>query len=124
MTLLLLLRYMTDSYIYTAARSALNPWGIGGGGVRRLIITENITLDGVIDATEGWLAPAGAGDEVDQSDLEAALRELSRTLEDPDWGHTTVLQGNVVDEIQVLKAEPGRRRPPALHHRHRRSRTP
>jgi dihydrofolate reductase len=43
--------------------------------VRRLIITENITLDGVIEATEGWFAPAGADAEVDRSDLEAALRK-------------------------------------------------
>jgi dihydrofolate reductase len=40
--------------------------------VRDLIITENITLDGVIDATEGWFAPAGDED-VDESDLIAAL---------------------------------------------------
>jgi dihydrofolate reductase len=40
--------------------------------VRDLIITENITLDGVIDAAEGWFAPAG-DDDVDQSDLIAAL---------------------------------------------------
>ena len=42
--------------------------------MRRLVVTENITLDGVIDASEGWFAPAGA-EEVDQSDLSAALRE-------------------------------------------------
>lgn len=40
--------------------------------MRDLIITENITLDGVIDAAEGWFAPAG-DDDVDQSDLIAAL---------------------------------------------------
>jgi dihydrofolate reductase len=40
--------------------------------VRDLIVTENITLDGVIDAAEGWFAPAGEED-VDQSDLIAAL---------------------------------------------------
>jgi hypothetical protein len=27
--------------------------------MRKLIVTENITLDGVIDASEGWFAPAG-----------------------------------------------------------------
>ena len=27
--------------------------------MRDLIVTENITLDGVIEATEGWFAPAG-----------------------------------------------------------------
>ena len=43
--------------------------------MRDLIVTENITLDGVIDATEGWFAPAGDDAEVDQSDVADALRE-------------------------------------------------
>jgi dihydrofolate reductase len=43
--------------------------------VRDLIVTENITLDGVIDATEGWFDPAGADSDVDQSDVEDAIRE-------------------------------------------------
>jgi hypothetical protein len=28
--------------------------------MRKLVVTENITFDGVIDASEGWFAPAGA----------------------------------------------------------------
>ena len=36
--------------------------------MRTLVVTENITLDGVIDATEGWFAPAGEAD-IDQTDL-------------------------------------------------------
>ena len=36
--------------------------------MRTLVVTENITLDGVIDATEGWFAPADGAD-IDQSDL-------------------------------------------------------
>jgi dihydrofolate reductase len=43
--------------------------------MRDLIVTENITLDGVIEATEGWFAPAGEDAEVDQSEVEGALRE-------------------------------------------------
>src|SRR3954447_11294880 len=43
--------------------------------MRTLAVTENITLDGVIEAAEGWFDPAGTDDEVDRSDLEAALRE-------------------------------------------------
>ena len=43
--------------------------------MRELIVTENITLDGVIDASEGWFDPAGDDAEVDHSDVEAALRE-------------------------------------------------
>jgi dihydrofolate reductase len=42
---------------------------------RRLIVTENMTVDGVIDADEGWFSPAGAEGEVDTSDLEATLRD-------------------------------------------------
>jgi dihydrofolate reductase len=43
--------------------------------VRSLVVTENITLDGVIDAAEGWFGPAGSYPEVDHSDVEEALRE-------------------------------------------------
>jgi dihydrofolate reductase len=43
--------------------------------MRALVVTENITLDGVIDATEGWFDPAGSSGDVDQSDVEDALRE-------------------------------------------------
>jgi dihydrofolate reductase len=38
-----------------------------------LIVTENTTLDGVIDAAGGWFAPAG--EEEDTSDIEAVLGE-------------------------------------------------
>ena len=48
--------------------------------MRDLIITENITLDGVIDAAEGWFAPAGE-DGVDQSDLIAALAAQSEAAD-------------------------------------------
>ena len=41
--------------------------------MRDLIVTENITLDGVIEATEGWFEPAGGEDDV--SDVETALRK-------------------------------------------------
>jgi dihydrofolate reductase len=43
--------------------------------MRDLIVTENITLDGVIDATEGWFDPAGDDADVDQSDVVDAIRE-------------------------------------------------
>ena len=48
--------------------------------MRTLVVTENITLDGVIDATEGWFAPAGEED-VDQSDLNEALRQQAATAD-------------------------------------------
>jgi hypothetical protein len=31
--------------------------------MRKLVVTENITLDGVIDASEGWFNPTGEGEE-------------------------------------------------------------
>jgi dihydrofolate reductase len=43
--------------------------------MRDLIVTENMTLDGVIEATEGWFGPAGEDANDDHSDVEAALRE-------------------------------------------------
>lgn len=119
--------------------------------MRDLIVTENATLDGVIEATGGWFAPAGDDEDVDWSDVLAALtaqREaadaflvgtatfetmrgywprqaddrtgitdylngvskyvVSSTLEDPGWGHTTVLRGPLRDDIGALKAQPGK----------------
>ncbi len=118
--------------------------------MRRLVVTENITLDGVIDASEGWFAPvADAG--VDESDIASVIREqaaaadallvgrvtfeelrgywplqtddetgvaeyldavakyvVSSTLTDPAWERTTVLSGDLGDDIGALKAEDGK----------------
>jgi dihydrofolate reductase len=43
--------------------------------MRDLVVTENITLDGVIDTAGGWFSPSAEDAEVDQSDLQAALGE-------------------------------------------------
>jgi dihydrofolate reductase len=40
----------------------------------RIVLTENITLDGVVDAAGDWFRPAG-DEQVDESDIEAELRE-------------------------------------------------
>jgi dihydrofolate reductase len=117
--------------------------------MRKLVVTENITLDGVIDASEGWFSPAGE-EQVDQSDIIAALREqqenadavlfgrvtfeemrgywprqaddetgvseylnrvskyvVSSTMTDPQWERSTVLSGDLEDEVRRLKEEPG-----------------
>ncbi|CAN5814538.1 hypothetical protein BH24ACT6_BH24ACT6_09100 [soil metagenome] len=42
----------------------------------KLVITRNITLDGVIEATDGWFLPEGDGD--DTSDIEAELQRQMR----------------------------------------------
>jgi dihydrofolate reductase len=47
---------------------------------RKLVVTQNITLDGVIEAT-GWFDPAGEEDSVDTSDIEATIR---REMEEQD----------------------------------------
>lgn len=118
--------------------------------MRDLVITENITLDGVIDSAGGWF---GAGDDpdVDLSDLLSALKEqreaadaflvgrvtfeqirsfwplqtddpagisdylgnvqkfvVSRTMSDPGWEPTTVLSGDLSEEIANLKKAPGK----------------
>jgi len=117
--------------------------------VRELIVTENITVDGVIDMAKGWFDPGGDPD-VDTTDHQAALRAqgaasdalllgrqtfedfrgywphqtddttgtadyldrvakyvVSATLDDPAWENTTVLRGDVLDEVRALKAMPG-----------------
>ncbi len=40
----------------------------------KLVVTENITLDGVIDASEGWFAPEGDEDDIDTSDILTIIR--------------------------------------------------
>jgi dihydrofolate reductase len=54
--------------------------------MRDLIVTENITLDGVIDASAGWFDPANAED---QSDLIAALAEQREAADAVLTGRTT-----------------------------------
>jgi dihydrofolate reductase len=59
--------------------------------VRDLVITENITLDGVIDASAGWFAPAG-GDDVDRSDQIDAIAEQREAADAFLVGRTTFEQ--------------------------------
>ena len=49
-------------------------------GMRRLVVTENITVDGVIDATGGWFDPTDAT--VDQSDLIEQTQRHSAAADD------------------------------------------
>jgi dihydrofolate reductase len=42
----------------------------------RIVLTENITLDGVVEATEGWFGPAGDHG-TDESDILVELRRQS-----------------------------------------------
>lgn len=56
--------------------------------MRDLIVTENISLDGVVEATEGWFSVAD-DPEVDQSDLVAATREHSQAADAVLFGRVT-----------------------------------
>ena len=118
--------------------------------MRRLVVTENITLDGVIDASEGWFSPAG-DEEVDQTDINEALRRqagaadavllgrvtfedmrgywplqtddetglteylnnvskyvVSSTMKDPEWERSTVLSGDLEENVRKLKSRSGK----------------
>jgi dihydrofolate reductase len=56
--------------------------------MRDLVVTENITLDGVIDASAGWFSVADDPD-LDQSDLVAALRAQSQAADAVLFGRVT-----------------------------------
>jgi dihydrofolate reductase len=117
---------------------------------RDLIVTENTTIDSVIDATGDWFVPSGSEDPdhvAEMRDVEERLRAnadallvgrltfeafrgywprqtddttgvteylnrvdkyvISSTLEEPGWEGTTVLRGDVADEVAALKDRPG-----------------
>jgi dihydrofolate reductase len=54
--------------------------------LRDLVVTQNITLDGVIDASEGWFDVVA---EADQTDMIAALREQSAAADAVVFGRVT-----------------------------------
>ena len=117
--------------------------------MRTLVVTENTTLDGVIDMSAGWFDPLAK--DVDQSDIAATTAEhsaaadallvgrntfeafrqfwprqtddstgvadylnsvdkyvVSSTLGEPGWQNSTVLHGDLVEEVQALKQAEGR----------------
>jgi dihydrofolate reductase len=115
-----------------------------------IVVTENATLDGVIEQVGDWFSPAGGDGETDDSDIVATLREhmgtqaalllgrktfesfrgywpaqtgdttgitahlnrvpkyvVSSTLDDPAWENTTVLRGEMAEQVRALKARVG-----------------
>ena len=114
----------------------------------KIVISENVTLDGVVEDPSGdegfehggWLGHVGDRPAVAEAALDDALGAealllgrggyeffaarwpsrsgeladrlnslpkyvVSSTLEDPDWNNSTVLRGDVVDEVSRLKLE-------------------
>jgi dihydrofolate reductase len=59
--------------------------------MRELIVTQNITLDGVIDAAEGWFEPSGE-EGTDQSEVIEAVREGMATTDALLFGRVTFEQ--------------------------------
>lgn len=55
---------------------------------RTLAVTQNVTLDGVIEATEGWFSPA-EGDEADGTEVLDVLREHMARQDALIFGRTT-----------------------------------
>ena len=117
--------------------------------MRTLAVTQNITIDGVIDLAGGWFAPgddsaglaevnevlqkqaAGAdslllgrvsfedmrafwpGQSDDTTGNTSYLNSVdkfvvSSTMEDPRWQNTTILHGDLHEEVTRLKSRPGK----------------
>jgi dihydrofolate reductase len=60
--------------------------------MRDLIVTENITLDGVIDAAEGWFEPGDDDEEVDLADVVDAFRVQREAADAVLFGRVTFEQ--------------------------------
>jgi dihydrofolate reductase len=118
--------------------------------VGRIVVTEFVSLDGVVEAPGGgesfkhggWSFEINRGDEGDKFKLDETLESevlllgrvtyegfaaawpnrdgefadklnsmpkyvVSSTLENPEWSNTTVLKGDVVEEVSKLKQEQG-----------------
>jgi dihydrofolate reductase len=112
--------------------------------MRKVIVTEFLTLDGVMGATEEWQPPYVSDDVADEIRAEVHAAEaslygratyemlaaywplqkhnefgiadklnserkfvVSSTLESAAWNKSTLIKGNVAEEIRKLKHQPG-----------------
>ncbi len=60
--------------------------------MRDLVVTENITLDGVIDAAEGWFEPGDDDEDVDMSDVIDTIRVQREAADAVLFGRVTFEQ--------------------------------
>ncbi|WP_373454995.1 dihydrofolate reductase family protein [Rhodococcus sp. 06-462-5] len=113
--------------------------------MRTLVVTQNITVDGVIEATDDWFTSAGHDPELDATpaaqrdasdgflvgrvtfegmrdfwgpktdDTTGVTQHLNRvakyvvssTMKDPGWTNSTVLSGDLIEEVTRIKALDG-----------------
>jgi hypothetical protein len=79
--------------------------------MRNIINSSCITLDGVVEAPQPWRSSGRPGDDRTgrmQSDLLLSCDVVSRTVENPGWANTSVMDGDAADEIGQLKRTPDR----------------
>src|SRR5215207_10176124 len=122
----------------------------GRNGMARIVVTEFVSLDGVMEDPGGaedfkyggWSFEFSRGEEGDRFKLDETMDTdalllgrvtyqgfakawpsrtgefadkfnsmpkyvVSTTLEDPEWNNTTVIKGNVAEEVAKLKQRPG-----------------
>ena len=78
----------------------------------RIVVTEFVSLDGVIEAPGGgesfkhggWSFEIGRGDEGDKFNTMPKY-VVSSTLAEPEWQNSTVLNGDLRTEVPKLKQE-------------------
>ncbi len=113
--------------------------------MRKLVVTTNITLDGVADEMDKWFSPTEGGDDMAATNREQMATTgavllgrttyeefksfwpkqtndttgvtdylnrtqkyvFSSTLKEADWQNTTILRGQLTDEIAALKDQEG-----------------
>lgn len=85
--------------------------------MRKLVITQNITVDGAVEMLGDWFDPQLADDDLlaesHRQDSEAdallvAKYVVSSTMTDPQGENSTVLTGDPVEQTRTLRAQPGK----------------
>ncbi len=95
--------------------------------MRKIVVNEFVSLDGVMEAPEKWtfqyyndevqkviadgFSPAAfSGQTGPDADIMNSQRKyvVSTTLQKADWNNSTLIKGNIAEEIAKLKQQPGK----------------